>query len=69
MERRPQSGDTAPCYAVPRAQPGPGGVRPMDIRPNSGPDTPSSPLPTQRVTPGGLPPAYLERERARTYRM
>ena len=69
MERRPQSGDTAPCYAVPRSQTGPGGVRLMEYRPNSEPDTPCPPLPIQRVPPGDLPPACLERERARIYRM
>ena len=69
MECRSKSGDTAPCYGVPRAHLAPSGVRPMEIRPNSGPDTPCLPLPTQRTQPGGLPPSCLERERARTYRM
>ena len=69
MERRPQSGDTAPRYAVPRTLTGPGGVRMMEYRPNSEPDTPCPTLTTQRVPSGGLPPACLERERARIYRM
>ena len=38
----------------------------MEYRSNSEPDTPCPPLPTQR---GRLPPACLERERARIYRM
>ena len=68
MERRPQSGDTA-LYAVPRTLTGPGGVRMMEYRLNSEPDTPCPTLTTQRVPSGGLPPACLERERARIYRM
>ena len=69
MERRTQSGDTAPRYAVPRTPKGRGGVRMMEYRPNFKPDTLCSPLIAQRVPPGGLPLACLEQERARIYRM
>ena len=69
MEGVTQSGDACTKYAVPRALAGPSGERIMERRPNSEADTPCPPLPIHRALPCELPPASLERDRARTYRM